>query len=223
MHIPSVEEFLEKYDQYLLNGRTDGAAYIPLKVDYDTGINISLRPYAERIDANMVLFGGKFRVAYMLDDWGHVIEGQVVDLHDEDKAKRLHDACKGFNWTRASAKRFSTVVGVVMAATQYQPEVLTKVVDLGIATELLDHIHNMYKENNDGEFENLKKAAACLQDAWMLQGANHFKQASKLHPEVAGTHSEIINKGDDTYKSNVVSFREKVEQLQAAIDQADAE
>ena len=170
MHDVTMEEFDEKYGDYMLHGLSSHSTYIPLKTNARVGINIAIRPYVARLNSQVIMFGGKLRVGYTLDKNGYPIKTKVTDLHEEDAFNRLQEFCKGFSWQRQDFRRFSTVVGIGVAASPYDPEVLDTIVNDGLASELLNKLESTYSQYNDGAtFNHKRKAASALNDAWLLQ------------------------------------------------------
>jgi hypothetical protein len=217
----SYEEFEEKYGDWMLNGLSSHGTYIPLKTNARVGINIALRPMVLRLDDKVVLFGGKLRVGYTLDQHLNPVKSKVVDLHDDDAENRLAEFCKGFTWSRQSAARFSTIIGVAVAASPYDPEILDKVVEDGLAAEVLNKMESTYSQYNDGAtFNHKRKAAAALNDAWIIQAQGLFQEppeVQKLPEGVLGQKSgKLLNEAQDKYHDNVVSFSQKVAQLKNA-------
>lgn len=214
----TVEEFQEKYGDYMLNGLSSRGTYIPLKTNARVGINIAIRPYVMRLNSAVVMFGGKLRVGYTLDNNGYPINAKVVDLHEQQAFDRLQEFCKGFSWQRQDPRRFSTVVGLGVAASPYNPEVLDTITNDGLASELLNKLESTYSQYNDGAtFNHKRKAAAALQDAWILQGQSLFDDPPTVQvlPKgvVGKTGGKVLNQAQDKYTDNVVSFSEKVKAL----------
>lgn len=215
------EQFEEKYGDYMLNGLSSQGTYIPLKSNKRVGINIAIRPLVLRLDPKVVLFGGKLRCGYTLDEHGYPIQTKIVDLHPEDAFNRLKDFCKGFTWQKADERRFSTIIGLAVAASPYDPEILDKVVDDGLAAEVLNKLEQTFAQYNDGQsFNHKRKAAAALTDAWIMQAQSMFEEpptVQKLPEGVLGKKSgKVLNKAQDSYTDNVVSFAQKVAELKNA-------
>lgn len=214
----TVEEFDEKYKEYMLNGLSSHNTYIPLKTNKRVGINIALRPYVARLNSQVVMFGGKLRVGYTLGDDLYPVSKKVVDLHEDDAFQRLAEFCKGFSWQRQDFRRFSTVVGLGVAASPYDPKVLDTIVSDGLASELLNKLEATYSQYNDGAtFNHKRKAAAALNDAWLLQAAPLFQEppvVQQMPANVLGKASgKLLNQAQEKYTDNVVSFTEKVAAL----------
>ena len=107
--------------------------------------------------------------------------------------------------------------GFGIAAGPYDGEVLDSIVEDGVAMELINKIESKYSQYNDGQtFNNKRKAAAALLDAWLIQAEGKFSPmpvATKMPEGVIGTASKLLNQGQDSYHDNVVSFAEKVAAL----------
>ena len=212
------ELFEEKYGEWMLHGISSHHTYIPLKTNARVGINIAIRPLVLRLNNNSVLFGGKLRVGYTLDNELNPVKAKIVDLHWEDAEKRLQEFCKGFTWGKQSAARFSTIVGMAVAASPYDPEVLDKIVNDGLAAAMLNKLESTYSQYNDGQvFNHKRKAAAALNDAWLIQAEGMFQQppeVQKLPEGVLGKATgKVLNHAQDKYHDNVVSFSKKVAEL----------
>lgn len=223
------DAFTEQYDEYLLNGLSSVATYIPLRTNARLGLNVAIRPMVIRANDSVVLFGGKFRVGYTLNADKTPVKSKVTALNPEAAVEQLQNFCKGFAWQKKSPRRFSTIIGVGVAGSVYDgAAVLEKVIEDNLALELLDKIERTYKQYNDGStFTAKRKAATCLRDAWLLQADNPsiFKPTPdmvKLPQNVVGTASgKVLNQAQDKYYDNVVSFQEKVAELAAqAAEQA---
>lgn len=216
----TVEEFQEKYGDYMLNGLSSRNTYIPLKTNARVGINIAIRPYVLRLTNQVVMFGGKLRVGYTLDDNLYPVNAKVVDLHEQQAFDRLQEFCKGFSWQRQDPRRFSTVVGLGVAASPYNPEVLDTITNDGLASELLNKLESTYSQYNDGAtFNHKRKAASALNDAWLLQGASLFNDPPTVQvlPKgvVGKTGGKVLNQAQEKYNDNIVSFSEKVAAMKA--------
>lgn len=213
------QEFEEKYGDWMLNGLCSYHTYIPLKTNKRVGINIAIRPYVMRLSDGVVLFGGKLRVGYTIDDNGGYVKAKIVDLHAEDRFQRLREFCKGFSWQKQDDRRFSTVMGIGVAASIYDPEVLDKIVNDGLAMEFVNKLESTYSKYNEGlTFNAKRKAAAALMDAWLIQAQGVFKPTPEMvkSGSALGTTSKVLNKAQDGYHDNVVSFEQKVEELKNA-------
>lgn len=212
------EQFYEKYEDFMLDGLSSSNTYIPLKSNKRVGINIAIRPYVLRLSDGVVMFGGKLRVGYTLEN-GEYVKAKIVDLHEEQRFERLREFCKGFSWQKQDHRRFSTVMGIGVAASLYDPEVLDKIVEDGLAMDLLNRLESTYSQYNEGATFNAKrKAAAALLDAWLLQAEGLFRsepQVVKSGPAL-GTTSKVLNKAQDSYTDNVVSFEAKVAEIKNA-------
>ena len=214
----SPEQFNEKYEDFMLDGLTSYNTYIPLKSNKRVGINIAIRPYVMRLSDGALLFGGKLRVGYTLEG-GEYVKTKIVDLHPEQRVERLKDFCKGFSWQKQSEARFSTVMGIGVAASIYEPEVLEKIVEEGLSLQFLNKLESTYSQYNEGQTFNAKrKAAAALLDAWLLQAEGHFRPTPQMLDSGAalGKTSKVLNKAQDAYHDNVVSFEAKVAELKNA-------
>lgn len=220
--IITAEQYDEKYGDMMLNGLSSSSTYIPLKTNKRYGLNIAIRPYVVRQSAGVMFFGGKLRVGFTIDDNGEFEKAKIVDLHYEDRVTRLADFCKGFSWLKGDDRRFSTIVGLAVAAGPYDQEVLDKIIDDGLALDLINKLEATYSKYNDGQtFNSKRKAAAALADAWLIQGGEHIQPlpvATKMPEEVLGKTSKLLNQATDKYGENVVSFKEKVAELKAKYD-----
>lgn len=214
----NAEQFNEKYEDFLLDGLSSSNTYIPLKSNKRVGINIGLRPYVLRLSDGAVLFGGKLRVGYTIEG-GEYVKAKIVDLHEEDRFERLKDFCKGFSWQKQDFRRFSTVMGIGVAASLYEPEVLDKIVEEGLAMDFINKLEGTYSQYNEGQTFNAKrKIAGALMDAWGLQAEGVFKpvpEMVKVGPALGKT-TKVLNKAQDSYTDNVLSFEAKVEELKNA-------
>lgn len=215
----TAEQYYEKYEDYMLNGLSSASTYVPLKTNARVGINIAIRPYVMRLSDGALLFGGKLRVGYTIGDDGEYVKAKIVDLHEEDRFNRLKDFCKGFSWQKQDHRRFSTVMGIGVAASIYEPEVLDKIVEDGLALEFVNKLESQYSQYNEGlTFNAKRKAATALMEAWLLQAEGLFKpvpEMVKTGPALGKT-SKVLNKAQDSYTDNVVSFEQKVAELKNA-------
>ena len=210
----TAQEYQDKYGDMMLDGLSSTDTYIPLRVNARYGTNVAIRPMVFRLSDDVVMFGGKFRVGFTLDG-NEFVQAKVVDLHSEQKMERLAEFCKGFSWQKQGSRRFSTVMGFGIAAGPYDGEaILAKLVEDQIAGKMLDSIEKTYKKYNDVGFGPLKrKAVAALQDAWLLQAQNCFApmpETQVMPDKVLGKSSKLLNKAQDKYHDNVVSFKQKV-------------
>lgn len=215
----SPQEFDDKYGEYLLDGLSSTSTYIPLKTNSRLGINIAIRPYVIRDSRGVVLFGGKLRVGYTREN-GQIVTTKITALNDEARVEQLRNFCKGFKWQKQSGRRFSTVVGIAVAAGRYDGEVVDQVIETKLAQKLIDSLESKFSQYNDDQSFNAKrKAAGALEAAWLIQAQKVFQpmpEAEKMSPEALGTTSKVLNKAQDGYHDNVVSFQQKVEELNNA-------
>ncbi len=212
------EVFKEMFGDMLLHGRDSNSTYIPLRTNARYGINVAIRPMVMRPSSGVVLFGGKLRVGYTLDAKHDIIKSNVTDISDEVRMQRLTDFCKGFSWQKQDPQRFSTVVGVGFAASAYDgAAALTMLEANEVAADFINRLERTYKQYNGVTFGNNKSAAqAALNAAWILQSNNRsiFKPVPEfqtLPEDVIGKQSPVLNKAQDKYHDNVVSFQQKIE------------
>jgi hypothetical protein len=212
------EVFKEMFGDLMLNGLDSIQTYIPLRTNARYGINVAIRPMVMRASTGVVLFGGKLRVGYTLDDKHDPVKTTVTDISDAVKEQRLIDFCKGFSWQKQNAGRFSTIIGVGLAASTFDGEVALSVLEENqVASDFINRLERTYKQYNGVTFGNNKAAAiAALNAAWVLQSKNPriFKplpETKQLPAEVVGKQTPILNKAQDKYRDNVVSFQQKVD------------
>lgn len=219
IEVKTPREYQEAYGDMMLNGLSTGRTYIPLRTNKRFGINIAIQPHVYRASEGVVVFGGKLRVGYTIEDNGDYEKSKIVDLYAEDRIKRLEEFCKGFSWQKQDHRRFSTIVGIGVAAGPYDIEVLDKLVEGGHALDFINKLEATYSKYNDGAvFQAKRKAAAALQDAWLIQADGWFKpmpEATKVPEKALGKTSKVLNKATEKYTDNVVSFQSKVEELKA--------
>ena len=212
------EVYKEMFGDMMLNGLDSIATYIPLRTNARYGINVAIRPMVMRASSGVVLFGGKLRVGYTLDGRHRPIKTNVTDISNEVKTQRLVDFCKGFSWQKQNQGRFSTIIGVGVAASAFDgPAALLALETNEIAVDFINRLERTYKQYNGVTFGNNKGAAiAALNAAWILQSNNPriFKPQPEFKPlpvEVVGKQTPILNKAQDKYRDNVVSFQQKVD------------
>jgi len=201
----------------MLNGLDSIGTYIPLRTNARYGINVAIRPMVMRASTGVVLFGGKLRVGYTLDGRHRPIKTNVTDISNDVKTQRLTEFCKGFSWQKSDHHRFSTIIGVGVAGGAYDGDAVLKALeDNSIAADFIGRLERTYKQYNGVTFGNNKAAAiAALNAAWVLQSKNPrifkpMQEFTKLPDGVAGKQTPILNKAQDKYRDNVVSFQQKV-------------
>lgn len=210
--------FKEMFGEMMLNGLDSIATYIPLRTNARYGINVAIRPMVMRASSGVVLFGGKLRVGYTLDKRHRPIKTNVTDISDEVKTQRLIEFCKGFSWQKQDEGRFSTIIGVGVAAGAFDGEATLAALESNqIAADFINRLERTYKQYNGVTFGNNKGAAiAALNAAWVLQSKNPriFKPLptfTQLPEGIIGKQTPILNKAQDKYRGNVVSFQQKVD------------
>ena len=210
------EVYKEMFGDMMLNGLDSIATYIPLRTNARYGINVAIRPMVMRASTGVVLFGGKLRVGYTLDNRHRPIKTNVTDISEDVRMQRLTDFCKGFSWQKQDEGRFSTIIGVGVAAGLYDgPAALLALESNEIAADFINRLERTYKQYNGVTFGNNKAAAiAALNAAWILQSNNRQifmpLQWQQLPEEIVGKQTPIMNKAQDKYRDNVVSFQQKV-------------
>lgn len=213
---PTAESFEEEFGDYLLDGLSTTGTYIPLRVNKRMGINVAIRPVVKRLSPDVVLFGGTLRVGYTRED-GEPINTKVVALNEETQVQQLKDFCKGWAWQKQSGARFSSIVGVGMAASKYNGDTAVDfIVTNGTAADLIKRLEKNYKKYNGVGFSSVNKASAALTAAWILQAKYVFEdmpEVEKLPDSLVGVSTGVLNSGQDKYSDNVVSFQEKVKAL----------
>ena len=225
------EEFNEKFGSVMLNGLDSTSTYIPLRTNARYGINVAIRPMVMRVSSGVVLFGGKLRVGYTLDGKHEPVKSNVTEISQDVAVKRLKDFCKGFSWQKGNHQRFSTVMGFGVAATKFDKEgVLTGLEVNNTAQDFITRLERTYKQHNEVTFGNNKGTAAlALEAAWLLQCDSPaifqaLQDFTPLPDAIVGKQSGLLNKAQDKYRSNVVSFQKKVDDwAEAAAETAQEE
>jgi hypothetical protein len=217
------ETFNEKFGDMMMNGLDSLQTYIPLRTNARYGINVAIRPMVMRVSDGVVLYGGKLRVGYTLDEKHRPVKTNVTDISGEVKVQRLQDFCKGFSWQKGDCHRFSTIIGFGVAATKFDKQgALSGLEENDTAVDFINRLESTYKQYNGVSFGNNKAAAAAaLNDVWILQSQNPhiFKPLQKFTPlpeAVVGTQTKMLNKAQDKYRDNVVSFQKKIDDLAEA-------
>lgn len=211
------ESFQEKFGEMLLHGLDSVGTYIPLRTNKRFGLNIAIRPMVMRVSEGVVLFGGKLRVGYTLDPSHLPIKGNITDISEDVRVKRLQEFCKGFSWQKADARRFSTIMGLGIASTVYDRDaVLEYLVENKTAADFINRLERTYKQHNDVTFASHKAAAIeVMNAAWILQ-SDHPKvfmplpETVQLPEEVVGKQTPLLNQAQGKYHNNVVSFQQKI-------------
>ena len=211
------EVFKEMFGDMMLNGRDSIQTYIPLRTNARYGINVAIRPMVMRASSGVVLFGGKLRVGYTLDQSHRPVKTNVTDISKDVRVQRLTEFCKGFSWQKQSEGRFSTIIGVGVAASAFDGTAALEALETNqIAADFINRLERTYKQYNGVTFGNNKAAAiAALNAAWILQSNNPriFKPLQDFTPlpeGIVGKQTPILNKAQDKYSGNVVSFQQKV-------------
>jgi len=211
------EVFKEMFGDMMLNGLDSIGTYIPLRTNARYGINVAIRPMVMRASSGVVLFGGKLRVGYTLDTSHRPVKTNITDISNEVKTQRLIEFCKGFSWQKQNEGRFSTIIGVGVAASAFDGEAaLAALENNQIASDFINRLERTYKQYNGVTFGNNKGAAIeALNAAWILQSKSPriFKplpEFQQLPEAVVGKQTPIMNKAQDKYRDNVVSFQQKV-------------
>ncbi len=222
MNTLTSEQFEEQYGDMMLDGLSSVGTYIPLRTNKKLGINVAIRPYVTRISDGVVLFGGKLRVGYTFKSGtGDYIKAKVTALNEETRVQQLKDFCKGWTWQNVSEGRFSTVVGIGVAGSKYDGDlVLDAITDSGLAGDFLKRLETTYSKYNDASFQAIRKASSALHDAWVLQMQSGvfapLPVATQLPEAIVGQKTGVLNKAQDKYQDNVVDFQEKVNAMKAA-------
>lgn len=218
------EEFDEEFGEIMLNGLNSQSTYIPLRQNKRIGINVAIRPLVFRASDDVIFFGGKLRVAFTLDGDNKPVKTKVIDLHPETAAQRLEDYCKGFSWLRQDHRRFSTVMGLGFAATKYNgTEVMAKLESGEMVNKFVTHLENQYSQYNDGaSFQSRRQIINALGAAWKIQAKAICYAKPKIMPtEIVGHQSKVLNKAQNTYNHNVLSFADKVASMAVAAKEKD--
>lgn len=212
------EVFNEKFGDMMLNGLDSIQTYIPLRTSARYGLNVAIRPMVIRASAGVVLFGGKLRVGYTLDEKKRPVKTSVTDISDDVRVQRLTEFCKGFSWQKQDKHRFSTIIGVGVAAGSYDGEAaLASLESNETAADFICRLERTYKQYNGVTFGNNRAAAvAALEAAWILQSEDPriFKPLQTFTPlpeGVVGKQSALLNKAQEKYSGNVISFQQKVD------------
>lgn len=210
--------FKEKFGDTMLNGLDSIQTYIPLRTNARYGINVAIRPLVMRVSAGVVLYGGKLRVGFTLDEKHSPVKTNITDISDEVRVQRLKEFCKGFSWQKGGPKRFSTVLGVGIAASAFDGVAVIQALETNaIAADFINRLERTYKQYNGVTFGNNRAAAIeALNAAWVLQSDNPqiFKPLQEFTPlpeGVVGKQTPILNKAQDKYRDNVVSFQQKID------------
>ncbi len=224
-------EFNEKFGSIMLNGLDSTSTYIPLRTNARYGINVAIRPMVLRVSSGVVLFGGKLRVGYTLDEKHAPVKTNVTEISEDVAVKRLKDFCKGFSWQKGNHQRLSTIMGFGVAATKFDKEGILSGLEVNnTAADFINRLERTYKQHNDVTFGNNKgTASAALDAAWVLQCDNPsvfsaLQEFTPLPDAIIGKQSGLLNKAQDKYRDNVVSFQKKVDDwAEAAAETAQEE
>lgn len=224
----SMNEFQEEFGEIMLNGLDSRDTYIPLRQNKATGINFAIRPIVSRASSGVVIFGGKLRVGFTLDENHQPVKVSVTNLNEEAAVARLKEFGSGWAWLKQSAFRFSTICGFAFAASQYDWELAeVALTENELAKEFIERLERTYKQYNDGaKFQNKRRAIQALDAAWRMQATNVFRampQTVQLPPEIVGHQSKMLNEAQDSYGSNVVSFKDKVAAMAAQSAETETE
>ena len=209
------KQFDKEFGGMMLHGLDSTGTYIPLRTNKAIGINISIRPMVERVAEGVVLYGGKLRVGYTMDEKHKPLKSTPQNINPKAAAQRLKDFCKGFTWQRADERRFSTIVGVGIAATQYDGEKAVSAIDeKGLAADFINSLEKKYKQYNEVGFgANKRNAIKALNAAWAIKSKYVFSSlpSDNQSPDtVVGMASGVLNQAQKGYKTNVLSFNKKV-------------
>lgn len=215
------EQFEETFGDIMLHGLDSRSTYIPLRTNKKLGINVAIRPFVERLSPEVVLYSAKLRVGYTMDENHAILKKSVTDISEDVAAGRLKEFCKGFTWLRADNRRFSTIVGFAVAASQYDGERARLALEENeLAAEFITRLESKYQQYNDVGFTAYKrKAIQALNAAWSLQSEKVFRElpsATQLPDEIVGIQSGVLNQAQKGYDGNVLSFKKKVAELAAA-------
>ena len=211
------ESFQEAYGDMLLDGLSSNGTYIPLRTNKRLGINVSIRPYVLRVTDTIVLFGGKLRVGYTIED-GKYAKTKIEAINSKARVEQLKNFCKGFSWQKIDDRRMSTMVGFGVAGGDFDgASARVSVEEDGLAAKLIKDLESKYSQyNDDASFTSVRKVASALNDAWMLQSQAVYSDAVNLPPSVVGQQTGLLNQAQDKYHDNVVSFQDKVNELATA-------
>ena len=212
------EVFNEKFGDLMMNGLDSKGTYIPLRTNARYGLNVALRPRVMRVSSGVVLFGGTLRVGYTLDEKHQPVKTNITDISDDVRMQRLTDFGKGFAWAKKDEQRFSTIIGMGIAASAFDgPGAINALETNQIAADFINRLERTYKQYNGVTFGNNKSAAIeALNAAWILQSNNPriFKPLQDFTPlpeEIVGKQTKVLNKAQDKYRDNVVSFQQKID------------
>jgi len=212
------EVFKEKFGDMMMHGLDSNSTYIPLRTNARYGLNVALRPRVMRVSSGVVLFGGTLRVGFTLNERHQPVKTNVTDISDDVRIQRLTEFGKGFAWAKKTKERFSTVIGVGFAASAFDGEAAIAALETnGVASDFINRLERTYKQYNGVTFGNNKAAAVeALNAAWMLQSKNPriFKELQDFTPlpeGVVGKQTKVLNKAQDKYRDNVVSFQQKID------------
>ena len=212
------EMFTEKFGEIMMHGLDSKGTYIPLRTNARYGLNVAIRPRVMRVSSGVVLFGGTLRVGFTLDEKHQPVKTNVTDISDDVRIQRLTDFGKGFAWAKKDKGRFSTVIGVGFAASAFDgPTAIDALETNGVAADFINRLERTYKQYNGVSFGNNKVAAIeALNAAWILQSNNPriFKPLQEFTPlpeEIVGKQTKVLNKAQDKYRDNVVSFQQKID------------
>ncbi len=214
------QQFNDEFGEIMLNGLSSTASYIPLRQSNRYGLNVAIRPAVFRAGPDVVVFGGKLRVGYTLDNNGNPVKAKVLDLQEKDAVLRLRDFCKGFKWLKESRKRFSTIVGFGFAASQYDGgTAIERIEENDLVAEFINRLERTYKQYNEGAtFTNKTQVIAAIDASWRMLMETVFialPATTQLADHIIGKQSKLLNKAQDNYTDNVVSFGGKVKELAA--------
>ena len=165
---------------------------------------------------------------YTMDKKHLPLKATTTNISPDAAAERLKDFCKGFTWIRADERRFSTVVGVGIAATKYDGDkALSAIEEKALAAEFINNLEAKYKQYNDVGFStNKRQAIKALNAAWVIQSQKVFVAlpvAVQLPDDVVGMKSGVLNKAQEGFGGNVVSFNKKVADKTAAAKESNSD
>lgn len=223
-------EFNEEFGDMMLHGLDSNSTYIPLRTNKSQGINVAIRPRVFRLSSNVVFYGGTLRVGYTMDEKHDILKQSVISINPDAAALRLKEFCKGFTWLKGDNQRFSTIIGVGIAASRYDGDAALIILEVNkVAEDFINRLERKYKQyNNVGFTSHKSKAIKALNAAWLLQSGSDLyavvPSAEQLPEKVVGLQTGVLNQAQDGYGGNVVSFQEKVEDLAAAkVDKPEVE
>lgn len=214
----SMEDFQDEFGEIMLNGLNSKDTYITLRQNKSTGINFSIRPIVSRSSDGVVIFGGKLRVGFTLDNQHAPIKTSVTALNDAAAFQRLKDYGAGFSWLKQNEIRFSTIVGLAFAASKYDWTLAeVALTENELASDFIARLERTYSQYHDGaKFQNKRLVIAALDAAWRMQATNVFRvmpETVQLPETVVGYQSKLLNEAQDSYVGNVVSFADKVKAM----------